>query len=769
MIPQVKKEVTQTPITQVKNEFTLIERPNMEVITKVTNHPDLNEETSKQLKIYENSVRKEGGILEVTYHKKEYSGIPIGRYYPTRYGGTMMWGRVRTNLFGDSEYDVDIVNCAPTIASGLLSNCKVMKFPILDRYVNERDAVINEFFISEDALRKYNDLNHTVLNKKDVVKSLFNILLNGGTLKTWMEKYGLSDESFESGTNCIDDIVLEFMNIRRYVVANEHFKDKVEAIQNERKSKGERVSNASTASILLHDLESQIVDTAIEMSRKAGFDVTTRIHDGYQVRIKDGTKDDATQESLNNHLTEVNEAIKKKMKFDVKFINKRFREGLDLSISPYIPDNTFYKVAEKFEQNVCKIVNRSLFVVRNENGFTIMNKTNLKDSYEDLVYMYQPPSLNGCWAPGFFIQKWLRTNPDQKKYDDMGVYPNDKKCPKNHFNLWTPFQFETVKVWKHCPEELKDILHLIKVLCGNDETVYQYFIRWIGQMIVHPELKTVMPVFLSAEGVGKGTLIQLFRRMLGKRKVVETSNPERDVWGDFNGLMVDSFLVNLNEMDKCGEKHMGRIKTLIVDDTLHINKKGKDQFEIASYHRFIGTSNNLESATRVVEGQRRQVVIRCSDELKGNSAFFTKIRKHLESDDVIATCYNFFKGLDGLDSFHREPKLVTAYEKELIEAHLSPLQRWLISFVSEIDMNDEDVVDGVYKPYTKDLLSDYNSRVTSARFRLGNAQKFSLKLNHLPLHGLSVGTARTKHGRQIEMDIRVLKKELNITELEEGT
>jgi hypothetical protein len=38
--------------------------------------------------------------------------------------------------------------------------------------------------------------------------------------------------------------------------------------------------------------------------------------------------------------------------------------------------------------------------------------------------------------------------------------------------------------------------------------------------------------------------------MLGSHKILETTTPSRDVWGDFNGSMCQSFLVNLNELSK---------------------------------------------------------------------------------------------------------------------------------------------------------------------------------------------------------------------------
>ena len=69
-------------------------------------------------------------------------------------------------------------------------------------------------------------------------------------------------------------------------------------------------------------------------------------------------------------------------------------------------------------------------------------------------------------------------------------------------------------------------------------------------MVQYPAIKTKVPTFISKEGVGKSWLIKLFKVMFGNDKVLETSNPSRDVWGDFNGMMMNAFIVNLNEISK---------------------------------------------------------------------------------------------------------------------------------------------------------------------------------------------------------------------------
>jgi sporulation protein YlmC with PRC-barrel domain len=249
-----------------------------------------------------------------------------------------------------------------------------------------------------------------------------------------------------------------------------------------------------------------------------------------------------------------------------------------------------------------------------------------------------------------FINKWIGHTHNIRRKDDVDIYPNSADCPDNIFNLWRPFAMELLtEPYTHKQRELEFILHHIKILCNHDETVYVYFIKWIAQMIQYPHIKTIMPTFISGEGAGKGTLFKLFEKMLGYEKVFETTNPSRDVWGDFNGMMCNCFLVNLNELSKKDTiEAEGKIKGLITDNTLAINQKGIPQYKIKSYHRFI-TTTNKEEPLNSTNGDRRNLIIRSSDEKKGDYIYFENMHKCLEDIDVIRTCYDYFKSIEGMD------------------------------------------------------------------------------------------------------------------------
>ena len=137
-----------------------------------------------------------------------------------------------------------------------------------------------------------------------------------------------------------------------------------------------------------------------------------------------------------------------------------------------------------------------------------------------------------------------------RTFDDMNLYPPPLTCPKNIFNLWTPFYADQIPI--STIEENEDldnlekvnvIFDLINILCNRDENDAIFVRKCIGQLLKYPALKTYCITFISEEGAGKGTLAYLIERFVGERRFLESTDPSRDVWGNFNELMQDAVVV----------------------------------------------------------------------------------------------------------------------------------------------------------------------------------------------------------------------------------
>jgi hypothetical protein len=299
------------------------------------------------------------------------------------------------------------------------------------------------------------------------------------------------------------------------------------------------------------------------------------------------------------------------------------------------------------------------------------------------------------------------------------------------------------------------MLKHIMVLCNNEKEVFDYFIGWIAIMIQKPEIKTTCITLISKEGAGKGTLMQLFSKMLGESKILETKTPSRDVWGQFNGIMADAFLVNLNEMEyKETMNAEGQIKALITDTQMTISKKGINQFSINSYHHFIITTNK-ENPIATTKDDRRKLIIRSSDEFIGNRGYFDKMYALLDDVEFIRTCYAYFKDYD-LSGYEYKDIPRTEHQEDLQMLSTSAPEQWLEAFTRE-NLNETNMCVSSGEVFSKFQcwcgMNNIKYDTTSL--------KFAVNLKNLKIDGVEKGIP-TKKGATKIFNINKLKKHFNI-------
>jgi phage/plasmid-associated DNA primase len=310
----------------------------------------------------------------------------------------------------------------------------------------------------------------------------------------------------------------------------------------------------------------------------------------------------------------------------------------------------------------------------------------------------------------------------------MDIFPDASKCPRDIFNLWKPFRIDLYKGEYTTNSAAADkILKHIMILCNHQKEVYDYIILWIAHMLKYPSKKSIVPTFISKQGAGKGTLMKLLSKLLGEKRVLETTTPSRDVWGNFNGMMPTKFLINLNELSrKETMESEGRIKALITDPTLTINSKGVNQYEIQSYHRFIITTNN-EQPIATSDDDRRNLIIRCSDELLKNSEYFIEMHGLLEDEAVIRTIGDAFKDIVVKANFNEYPIPHTRYQDDLKEASRPYHELWLAGFANESSKQDE------VSLYPNEVFADYKRWCERNGYIIDgmNSTKLGIRLNNI--------------------------------------
>ena len=449
----------------------------------------------------------------------------------------------------------------------------------------------------------------------------------------------------------------------------------------------------------------------------------------------------------------------------IKFVYKKHIDTVNEHYKTYIPVEEeeidgYYTVKKDFEKYCAKIIDKSIYIIEEyKNGRVYEVNTfpegKLTVSYQHLSYPEM--TKKGDVFIKNFISRW-KFDESMRVYKNMDIFPDPSKVPNGYYNLWKPFESEFITNYTVMEKELELILHHIKILCGHEDEIYEYFIKWIAFVIQFPDKKTRCPVFISKEGAGKGTMMSLFKEMLGSQKVSEFTNPERDIWGDFNGSMMNSYLVNINEVNKKNQMDFtGRIKGLITDTDLVVNQKGQSQIKIKSYHKFIFTTNN-EDPVYTDSNDRRFLVIRSSDEKIGDLEYFDHLNKIIEDKNVSKTCYEYFKNLPGIKEFPTLPCPISKYHEDIKESNEPILKTFLRHLCSTT--TEKELCLSSAKMYNE-LLSFLDNN--GIKYDI-DSRKLPVRISHLDLK--SISKKKVNGYKYTSIDVQLLKKELGMTDNE---
>lgn len=304
-----------------------------------------------------------------------------------------------------------------------------------------------------------------------------------------------------------------------------------------------------------------------------------------------------------------------------------------------------------------------------------------------------------------FLVRWIK-DPSIVLYKKMDMYSHDKECPKNIFNLWKDFPFykketkwvdvsvermieDQVGVFIHTADSaLQFVLNHLKVLVNHQEESYNYFQDLIGCWLQYPSVKTPLMSFVSQEGAGKGTYADILRLLFGRDKVVSVSDADM-LFGKFNGVLQNAFITIMNELDARElSRYDGRLKDYITDPTIVIQKKGHEPKEMNSNHHFIHFTNEENCPIQTSQSDRRKFIVRCSNELIGNTDYFKELRMLIEHQPMGQILHDYFMKRD-VEQFKIEcgSKIpITEFQAELREVRVDAVKEWIrhLAFSEEV-------------------------------------------------------------------------------------
>lgn len=680
-----------------------------------------------QITLYKRKWNKQTKSIHITYHLPKHKW---GRILPNQHVSLSVFHRPTRHSFAEQYIDIDMINAHPSI---FLTYAKAhsLNLPHLETYVSTTKQFRQEIATF---------YNTTI----SIAKELCLRLMFGGGFSEWFQDFNIEKTEKMEALRLLQ---IELRSLMEIVYTNNPMIKKEVLKLEPTKWPTEYKAKCGVFALWACTIERQIQETAI-LALNIRIEDVIPCQDGFMILKKHYTHDilDKLPKDYAWAVKPMDEAIpirRMKCSRDLKAEAKELslREALDKKQAELDENQSLFKIeSDKFELNHCLIKDSGFYMYSHDNINEVKSEQQLRSSYKHITC-----GIDSAGVPINFFDKWVRNNDNIHAYQHIGCFPTN--LPDNTFNTWTPFSMESIHDW--IESDIQPLLNHIFILCNKDQAITDYFIKWLAQMIQYPEIKTKCPVLISKQGAGKGTILSIIKHMFGPKKVFETAEPMRDVWGSFNGKMNDCFLVNLNEISKKDVVEcVGKFKQMVTDPSMTINTKGVNQFDIVSYHRFIITTNSEDPIPTDMQ-DRRNFIIRSSDELCGNIKYFEDLNKHIEDVNVIKSFYEYLKRIPDMHLFGSIVVPVSEYHEDLKEMSISPIQLWANDIFTFRDKTTASLT-------CTECYIDFNQwcKTNYPKYEVSNTKAFSIRLKHLNMKGITA--YRTMSGRGYKFDYNVM-------------
>lgn len=330
---------------------------------------------------------------------------------------------------------------------------------------------------------------------------------------------------------------------------------------------------------------------------------------------------------------------------------------------------------EKFKTNeTFKAEERRLISFQSKDGFLLWNENNIvwqKESDSEKVKKIK------------VAKAWLEWK-NRRQFENLVFEPNGEKEEGVH-NLWTGFSYQPIE-----NKGKFDIFldHLRVNVCNEDESLYAWLLAWCADLVQKPQRKLGTSLVLRGRmGVGKG-IVAYHLGALMSRHYFAVMRAEH-VTGRFNGHLADTLLLFLDEAFWAGDKTAeGTLKSLVSEDSIPIELKGKDLYRIKSYLRLVISTNNDWAVPTGMSDERRFAIFDVGERCMQDKPYFEAMQKQLSNGGYEALLY-FLMHYEYDTALPARIPVTSGLLDQKLHA-LPPEIRWWLNCLSDETIGDQD-------------------------------------------------------------------------------
>jgi hypothetical protein len=264
------------------------------------------------------------------------------------------------------------------------------------------------------------------------------------------------------------------------------------------------------------------------------------------------------------------------------------------------------------------------------------------------------------------VECWME-HKDRHTYERI-VFDPTGSAPDTDCNVWMGFAVEPKK--GKCNLYLN---HIREIIAQGDEKVYDYLLAWMADAVQNPTKRPGVAIALrGAQGAGKGVFVTEFGDLFGPHFVPLQSTDM--LTGRFNARMEGALIVFADEAIWAGNRSaVGRLKALITEKQIQIERKGVDAYPIQNYARLIAASNE-DWIVPAGPMERRFCVLDVGTKRIGDQKYFAAIIEQMNNGGREALLYelqnyNLSKSKVNLRDFPKSNALLEQKLSSMPDAH----------------------------------------------------------------------------------------------------
>lgn len=340
-------------------------------------------------------------------------------------------------------------------------------------------------------------------------------------------------------------------------------------------------------------------------------------------------------------------------------------------------------VSQLFELNKTLCFVRSLGTVYNRESAVIYQAASLERSFANVEHqIIKYDGVDGNGDPLFkgkranIMHEWLswplRMTVEDLTYEPgQDEYLTDPATRKSLVNVWRGWGcnpkpgdtklFDELVEWMlqaHTPEERK------------------WFWQWMAYPVQHPGAKLNSAVICQGpQGSGKTFIGTCLGKIYGTNYTKAT---QQMLQNDFNGFMHGKQFVLADEISGTGSAEHRRVadqlKGWVTDETIMINRKNKEQYELPNHCNFLFTTNHLDAFYLELD-DRRYFIIEMPE--KREQEFYDKLVAWRDSAEGPAALMARLMEID-LEGFNPSAEAPYTHHKVTMRREaLTSLGEWL--------------------------------------------------------------------------------------------